>query len=122
LQYLSIMGPQLVAGIRTGTFDGAAWGAAVAAAAAKDFDGICAELAKLSDLYATEVGKFSEADFGEEMDFFGQKHSRGYHMVNLVASGHAAYRTQLFCYLKSNGRDELNTYNLWGGVDGEMAA
>jgi hypothetical protein len=34
-----------------------------------------------------------------------------------VLGGHAAYRTQLFCYLKSCGRDELSTMNLWGGVD-----
>ena len=24
----------------------------------------------------------------------------------------------LFCYLKSCGREELNTVNLWAGVDG----
>ena len=35
-------------------------------------------------------------------------------------AGHAAYRTQLFCYLKSCGRDELNTFNLWQGIDGQM--
>ena len=29
----------------------------------------------------------------------------------------AAYRTQLFCYLKSCGREELGTANLWRGVD-----
>jgi len=32
---------------------------------------------------------------------FGHKSTRG-----------SAYRTQLFCYLKSCGRDELNTLNL----------
>jgi hypothetical protein len=37
--------------------------------------------------------------------------------VNLVLAGHAAYRTQLFCYLKACGGDELNTMNLWAGVD-----
>ena len=36
--------------------------------------------------------------------------------------GHAAYRTQLFLYLKANGRDELNTFNLWGGIDRTMQA
>ena len=47
---------------------------------------------------------------------FGGSHSRGSHIVSLVLGGHAAYRTQLFLYLKANGRDELNTYNLWGGA------
>ena len=36
--------------------------------------------------------------------------------------GHAAYRTQLFLYLKACGRDELNTMNLWAGVDAPMPA
>jgi hypothetical protein len=29
----------------------------------------------------------------------------------------AAYRTQLFLYLKACGREELNTMNLWVGMD-----
>ena len=37
--------------------------------------------------------------------------------MSLVVDGHAAYRTQLFLYLKSCGRDELGTMNLWGGAD-----
>jgi hypothetical protein len=37
--------------------------------------------------------------------------------VNLVLGGCAAYRTQLFLYLKSCGREELSTMNLWQGVD-----
>ena len=48
---------------------------------------------------------------------FGSKSSRGYLLVNLVLAGHAAYRTQLFCYLKACGRDELSTMNLWAGTD-----
>lgn len=51
----------------------------------------------------------------------GNPSSKGCLLVNLVAGGHAAYRTQLFCYLKSCGRDELNTFNLWAGVDGQMS-
>ena len=44
LRYLSIMGPGLVPAIKTGNFDGAAWGAAVAAADAKNFDQILADI------------------------------------------------------------------------------
>jgi hypothetical protein len=42
-------------------------------------------------------------------------------LVNLVLSGYAAYRTQLFLYLKACGREELNTMNLWAGVDSMTA-
>jgi hypothetical protein len=48
---------------------------------------------------------------------FGPPTSRGAFIVNLLMGGHAAYRTQLFLYLKACGREELGTMNLWGGMD-----
>jgi hypothetical protein len=50
----------------------------------------------------------------------GNKTTRGAALVNMILTGHAAYRTQLFCYLKSTGREELTTINLWMGTDGTM--
>ena len=44
--------------------------------------------------------------------------SRGKWLVDYVLCVHAAYRTQLFCYLKACGREELNTMNLWGALTG----
>ncbi len=114
LRYLSIMGPGLVNAIKTGSFDGEAWGKAVAAAAEKDLDAILADIGAQPEMYAKELPGI---DLAVEMDLFGRKHSLGYHTVNLVLSGHAAYRTQLFLYLKACGREELSTYNLWGGMD-----
>jgi hypothetical protein len=94
----------------------------VAAADAKNFDQILGDIEKQSAMYASELGSMSEDDFAGQIDLFGNKASRGFWMVNLLSGGHAAYRTQLFCYLKSCGRDELNTFNLWQGVDGQMTA
>ena len=52
------------------------------------------------------------------MDAFdGSKTSKGAFIVNLVLCACAAYRTQLFMYLKACGREELTTMNLWGGSD-----
>ena len=60
----------------------------------------------------------SEADFRADVtDFGGNKTTRGALIVNLVLCGCAAYRTQLFLYLKACGREELGTMNLWAGVD-----
>jgi hypothetical protein len=59
----------------------------------------------------------SDADFRAEVDLLGQKSSRGAFIVNLVLSGCAAYRTQLFLYLKACGREDLSTMNLWAGMD-----
>lgn len=121
LQYLVVMGPMLIRGIKAGAFDGAAWGAATAEANAMNFDQIVGAIQKQSTTYAELLGGYSDADFRAEIDLFGAgKSSRGAVLVNLVAGGHAAYRTQLFLYLKANGRDDLNTMNLWGGVDAPM--
>ena len=120
LRYLTIMGPNLIPAIKTGTFDMAAFGASQAAANAMNFDQVLAAIEKQSADYAQELGAMSDADFRSELDMFGRKSTRGSLLVNLVLSGHAAYRTQLFCYLKSCGRDELNTMNLWGGMDAPM--
>jgi len=122
LRYLTIMGPALIPAIKTGTFDGAAFGASQAAANAMNFDQVVAAIEKLSSYYAEQLGAFSDADFRSQLDMFGTTFSRGLHLVNLVVSGHAAYRTQLFLYLKACGRDELNTMNLWGGMDAPMQA
>ena len=121
LRYLTYMGPSLLPAIKTGTFDGEAFGKAQSAAAAMNFDQVVAALEKLSSYYG-QLASWSDSDFREEMDMFGRKYSRGSHIVNLVLSGHAAYRTQLFLYLKSCGRDELNTMNLWAGMDAPMQA
>jgi hypothetical protein len=120
LQYMVIMGPNLVAAIKSGAFDGAAWGAAEAAAKTMPFDAAVAAIGKQSAQYAELIGAFSDSDFRGEIEMFGRKSSRGSLMVNMVLCGYAAYRTQLFLYLKACGREELNTMNLWAGVDGSM--
>lgn len=121
LKYLVVMGPLLLKSIKAGAFDGPAFGAANAEAAAMDFDQVLAAIGKQTTSYAEILGSFSDADFRGEIDLFGAgKSSRGVVITNLVLGGHAAYRTQLFLYLKSCGRDELNTMNLWGGVDAPM--
>jgi hypothetical protein len=122
LQYMTIMGPQLVKGVMAGAFDVAAWTEAEAAAKARDFDQTIKELERQSEVYATGLGAISDEQFREEIEMFGRKSSRGSIIVNMILSGHAAYRTQLFLYLKSCGREELNTMNLWAGMDAPMAA
>jgi hypothetical protein len=124
LRYMVVMGPMVIRGVKAGAFDGAAWQAASAEAEAMNFDQVLGALAKQSSTYEELVSSFSDADFRVGIDLFnrGQKESRGAVIVHLVLGGHAAYRTQLFCYLKACGREELNTMNLWGGVDAAMPA
>ena len=122
LKYLSIMGPELVRAAKAGGFDVAVWTAAQKAAEARDFDQTVAVISGHSEVYATLVADMSDADFRAEMDSFGTKTTRGAFIVSLVLGGSAAYRTQLFLYLKACGRDELGTMNLWAGMDAPAPA
>jgi hypothetical protein len=122
LKYLTIMGPSLVEAAKNGKFDPAVWTAAEKAAAARNFDQTLAALAAHSDTYAKVLGGMSDADFRGEIEMFGNKTSRGAFIVNMVLCGCAAYRTQLFLYLKACGREELSTMNLWAGVDAPVTA
>ena len=65
---------------------------------------------------------FSEADFRREIEMFGRRSTLGSFIVNNVLAACAAYRTQIFLYLKSCGRVELSTMNLWAGMDAPAPA
>ena len=117
LRYLTVMGPALVAAAKGGSFDTAVWTAAITEADARDFDQTVAALADLTNTYAALIADMSDSDFRAEVSIFGQKCTRGSFLVNHVLCGCAAYRTQLFLYLKACGREELTTMNLWAGVD-----
>jgi hypothetical protein len=121
LRYLSNMGPGLVEGATKGAFDPAAWTERTKAAEARNFEQTVAYIATHKDLYASLLGPVTDAQLREPINMFGTPMSRGAFIVNLVLSGCAAYRTQLFLYLKACGREELTTANLWGGADPQPA-
>jgi hypothetical protein len=117
LQYLTIMGPELIKFAKAGAFDVAAWTAAEATAKGLDFDQVLAAIAAQADTYPSLLADVSDADFRDEITMFGSRTTRGAFIVNLVLCGCAAYRTQLFVYLKACGREDLSTINLWAGMD-----
>jgi hypothetical protein len=113
------MGPELVKAAIAGTFDAAVWTAAEEAGKARDFDQTLAVIAGQGEVLADLLGALPDEAFREEINLFGMPASRGSFIVNVALSGYAAYRTQLFCYLKACGREELSTMNLWMGADGK---
>lgn len=117
VRYLFVQGPVLLRSIKAGAFDGASWGAAQAEADGMDLAALDAALATHAALFAEILGSMSDEDFRAPIEMFGPPMSRGAKIVSLVLANYAAYRTQLFCYLKLCGRTELNTSNLWRGVD-----
>jgi hypothetical protein len=121
LRYLVLMGPSLVRAIKTGTFDIERWQADTATANASNFDQVLALIEKQGAEYANLIGEWTEDDFRGRIDMFGRTETRAAFLLELVLNGCAAYRTQIFLYLKSCGRDELGTSNLWQGVDAPVA-
>ncbi|MEO8481069.1 MAG: hypothetical protein ABI634_02595 [Acidobacteriota bacterium] len=122
LRYLAMMGPVLIQAAKTGAFDPAQWTTMQKDLEAKSFDQVIDTIAATADQYTTLIGDMSDEDFRVEIEMFGRKATRGSFLVNTVLCGYAAYRTQLFLYLKSCGRHELNTMNLWAGMDPTPAA
>jgi hypothetical protein len=121
LQYLAVMAPVQIAVFKTGVFTravlSAAWTGPSEEAAQFSLGQCSAAIQKQSDDFDRLFNSWTDADFREEVNLFGNTKPRGYFLVNVVLSGLAAYRMQLFCYLKLCGRDELNTANLWYGAD-----
>jgi len=120
-QYMSLMGANIVRAIKAGGFDPAVWKKEEAVAFARDFDQTIAAIEDLGDVYAKEISAMSDADFRQDVTMFGTTASKGASIIRIILCGHAAYRTQLFNYLKACGREELTTMNLWAGVDAPAA-
>lgn len=122
LRYLSMMGPALLQAGIAGTFDADAWTAGEKAVESQSLDQALAAIAAQGDAYATLLAGCSDADLRAEVDMFGERSTRGAFIANQLLCGCAAYRMQLFLYLKASGRTELGSMNLWGGVDATASA
>lgn len=124
MQYMTLFGPIHLRGALAPSFDMAAWSKAwsegEASAKLLTFDQAAEVIAKQPALYAELLEATPDDDFRAEIELFGHKASRGSWTVTLVLNHYAAYRMQLFLYLKAAGREELNTLNLWAGIDGKM--
>ena len=116
-QYMSMMGANIVASIKAGGFNPEAWQKDEAIAKSRNLDQAVAAIQALSDIYEKEIGAMSDAELRQEVPMFGVTASKGATLVRIVLGGHAAYRTQIFNYLKACGRVELSTMNLWAGMD-----
>jgi hypothetical protein len=117
LQYLSMMGPtQMQYALKTAA--PGLWPIAETAALARDFDQTIGAIAAHSEVYASLLAGVSDADLRTpNPGIDGNPSTRGAVLVNMVLCGCAAYRTQLFLYLKACGAEQLGTSDLWVGVD-----
>ncbi len=62
------------------------------------------------------VNPLTEEDLKTEMMMWGRTQSRAMHLLGFLSLA-SAYKTQLFLYMKQTGMENLNTMNLWAGMD-----
>jgi hypothetical protein len=121
LEYLTVFPIIHVRTVTGGVWDGAAWGEAwrteQAAAKGRSLDEIRNAIGRQPNLFADLIHPLADQDLRSEMEMFGRKSSRGELLVWMVLCHYAAYRMQLFLYLKACGREELGTMDLWAGID-----
>lgn len=96
------------------------WTEESARVASLGFEQLKAEFARQPVIIADLAGKLTDEELRQDFSMFGSDGSRGLWLVQMLLQHYAAYRMQLFMYLKGAGREELNTMNLWMGVDGPM--
>lgn len=122
VQYLGMMGPALLLYALSDPTDEQIWHTAERESKEWDHEESLARIRAQHDWYATALAAVTDAALRSELvDFDGNRSSRGAFIVNLVLGGCVAYRTQLFLYLKACGHPQLNSSNLWSGVDAVTA-
>lgn len=121
LRYLTVMGPELLKAAQAGAFDTESWTKAERLAESLTVEQTLAAIAAHPARYEALLADVSDADFRANVEMFGMQMTRGAFIVNQVLCACAAYRTQLFLYLKACGHAELSTMNLWAGMDAPPA-
>lgn len=117
IRYLAFMAPQLTNALIKESFDREAWAAAAEVAAQQDLGQLTKAIEAQSAMFDELLSPLAEEDFAKVVPLFGRSGSKGEMLNSFVVCGFAAYRMQLFLYLKANGRSELSTMNLWSGMD-----
>lgn len=114
LQYLSIMTPAMLKMILTvdySTF--AAYTAKSESTTRDNFDERMDEsLTETTELF----NQFTDEELDKEVDMFGTKQTKRLFLLNVLTML-AAYKMQLFLYIKSAGNAEIGTSNVWRGMD-----
>jgi hypothetical protein len=121
LQYMTVFVPIHLRAIHSGVFNMDAWREAwqteEPVAKRRNLQQIKDAIEKQPALFRELVEPLSDTELQAPMEMFGNKASRVAWIIQIVLCHYVAYRMQLFLYLKACGRGELNTMDLWVGVD-----
>lgn len=116
LQYVSFVNSTMVEAVVTG--NGSLYmerQKASESLALADFDAAMDKQAK--DIRAL-ITPLSDEQLAEEVEIW-VKQTRAMHFLNGPLKWATAYKMQIFLYLKALGLSELNTSNLWAGMDSQ---
>lgn len=85
-------------------------------------DTTLANFAEKMDLQEQElvaaIAEFTDTDLAEVVNIYFQgDKTKGAYLVEFLLKWAAAYKMQLFLYIKSSGNSSIGTSNLWGGMD-----
>lgn len=62
------------------------------------------------------INSLSEEDMNTEINMWGRNQSKALHLMGMLSIA-AAYKMQLFLYMKQSGTANIGTMNLWAGMD-----
>lgn len=62
------------------------------------------------------INSLSEEDLKTEVTMWGRTQSKALHLMGMLSIA-AAYKMQLFLYMKQSGTENIGTMNLWAGMD-----
>jgi len=66
----------------------------------------------------TTIGGFTDEDLTMIINLYNQgDKTKAAYLVQCLLGWFAAYKMQLFLYIKASGNSTINTANLWGGID-----
>lgn len=70
------------------------------------------------ELFKTRLAQFSDSDFATVVNIYGSgDKTKAVYLMEWITKWLAAYKMQLFLYIKSSGNTSISTMNLWAGMD-----
>ncbi len=69
-------------------------------------------------IFKTALDQYTDADFAEVVNIYGSgDKTKAVYLVEWATKWLAAYKMQLFLYIKASGNTSISTMNLWAGMD-----
>jgi hypothetical protein len=116
LQYLSVIFISATKVIQMGTTD--AYKTLPMTAEDTTLENFAEKMDAQFETWKALINEFTDEDLQTIINIYGMgDKTKGVYLVENLLKWLAAYKMQLFLYLKANGMTNIGTSNLWGGMD-----